>query len=185
MPTWPGTQIKTISFPSLDKFIYNCRIWPKIGWSNFELNIAVKDDKESDSIKNDCMRNTLFSFFFLALRSFWWGHMWCVSLEWRTDWIDCELSLFTPCSRLRRRNVKKQKKTKKHHAASSVALHGLQDHCGQRIEYRTRNSEAGCAIPSLALVRGIAVDNILQTFHQKIASNVVNFEVMVISCINS
>ena len=53
MPTWPGTQIKTISLPSLDKFIYNSRIWPKIGWSNFRLNIAVKDDKESDSIKND------------------------------------------------------------------------------------------------------------------------------------
>ena len=53
MPTWPGTQIKTISLPSLDKFIYNCRIWPKRGWSNFRLNIAVKDDKESDSTKND------------------------------------------------------------------------------------------------------------------------------------
>ena len=29
-----------------------------------------------------------------------------VRLEWRTDWIDCERSLFTPCSWLRRRNVK-------------------------------------------------------------------------------
>ena len=37
--------------------------------------------------------------------SFWWGHMQCVHLEWRTDWIDCERSLFTPCSWLRRRNV--------------------------------------------------------------------------------
>ena len=37
-------------------------------------------------------------------------------------------------------------------AASSVALHGLPeaDHCEQRIEYRTRNSEASCSIPSLA-----------------------------------
>ncbi len=35
-------------------------------------------------------------------------------------------------------------------AASSVALHGLPeaDHCGQRIEYKTRNSEAGCSIVS-------------------------------------
>ena len=28
MPTWPGTQIKTISFPSLVKFVCNSRIWP-------------------------------------------------------------------------------------------------------------------------------------------------------------
>ena len=30
-----------------------------------------------------------------------------VRLEWQTDWIDCECLLFTPCSWLRRRNVKK------------------------------------------------------------------------------
>ena len=45
------------------------------------------------------------SSFFRVLRSFWWGHLCCARLEWRTDWIDCERSLFTPCSRLRR-NVK-------------------------------------------------------------------------------
>ena len=35
-------------------------------------------------------------------------------------------------------------------AASSLALHGLPkaDHCRQRGEYRTRNSETGCSIPS-------------------------------------
>ena len=68
-----------------------------------------------------------------------------VRLEWRTDWIDCERSLFTPCSWLRRRHVKQSWVCS---AVSSVALHGLP--CGQRIEYRTRNSEAGCSIPSLA-----------------------------------
>ena len=39
--------------------------------------------------------------------SFWQGHMWCVHLEQRTGWIDCEHLLFTPCSWLRR-NVKKK-----------------------------------------------------------------------------
>ena len=36
-------------------------------------------------------------------------------------------------------------------AASSVALHGLPkaDHLGQRIEYKTRNSEADFSVPSL------------------------------------
>ena len=46
------------------------------------------------------------SFFpFSPLQSFWWGHMQCVSLEWRTDWIDCERSLFTLCSWLRRKSA--------------------------------------------------------------------------------
>ena len=91
----------------------------------------------------------LFLFFFRVLRSFGRGHMRCVRLEWRTDWIDCECSLFTPCSWLRRRNVKQSSVAS---AALSEALHGLPeaDHSEQRIEYRTRNSEAGCSIPSLA-----------------------------------
>ena len=72
-----------------------------------------------------------------------------VRLEWRTDWIDCERSLFTPCSWLRRFFFFLIIGTS---AASSVAVHGLPeaDHCEQRIEYRTRNSEASCSIPSLA-----------------------------------
>ena len=38
-----------------------------------------------------------------------------VRLEWRTDWIDCGRSLFTPCSWLRRNKYKnKQTKTKNH-----------------------------------------------------------------------
>ena len=51
---------------------------------------------------------------------------------------------------------KKCKKSTVSSAASSVALHGLPkaDHCGQRIEYRTRNSEDSCSIPSLASVCG-------------------------------
>ena len=80
-----------------------------------------------------------------------------VRLEWRTDWIDCGRSLFTPCSWLRRNKYKnkqtnKNKKSSVASAASSVTLRGLPkaDHCGQRSQYRTRNSEAGCSIPSLA-----------------------------------
>ena len=51
--------------------------------------------------------------------------------------------------------IKKKKCLKKllvASAASSVMLHGLPeaDHCEQRIEYRTRNSEASCSIVSLA-----------------------------------
>ena len=94
------------------------------------------------------LETLLFLFFTQVLWSFWQGHMWCVRLEWQTDWIDCERSLFTPCSWLRR-NVKKSSVAS---AASSVVLHGLPeaDHCEQRIEYRTRNSEAS-SIPSLTL----------------------------------
>ena len=53
---------------------------------------------------------------------------------------------------LRSRNVKINKIISVDSAASSVALHGLPeaDHCQQRIEYRTRNSEASRSIPSLA-----------------------------------
>ena len=97
-------------------------------------------------------KNTFFFFFFYSciLQSFWQGHMRCVCLEWQTDWIDCELSLFTR-SWLRRRNV--IKKSSVASATSSVALHGLPeaDHCEQRIKYRTRNSEASYSIPSLTL----------------------------------
>ena len=53
MPTWPGTQIKTITFPSLVRSIYSSRICTKIGWSYFKLNTALSDESESDSIKND------------------------------------------------------------------------------------------------------------------------------------
>ena len=47
---------------------------------------------------------------------------------------------------------KKCKKSSVASAASAVALHGLPEvnHCGQRIELRTRNSEASCPVPSLA-----------------------------------
>ena len=53
MPTWPGTQTKTVSFPSLVKSIYSPRIWTKTGCSYFRLNIAFSDESESGSIKND------------------------------------------------------------------------------------------------------------------------------------
>ena len=133
-----------------------------------------------------CARNT--SFFRPRTTVFLAGpHAVCIRLEWRTDWIDCERSSFTPCSWLRRRNErkkskKKEKKKKKKSsvasAASSVALHGLPeaDHCEQKIEYRTRNSEASCSIPPR--------DNLLQVSHLKIASNMISFEVSIISRIN-
>ena len=47
MPTWPGTQIKTISFPSLVKSIYSSRICTKTGCSYFRLNIAFSDESKS------------------------------------------------------------------------------------------------------------------------------------------
>ena len=53
VPTWPGTQTKTISFPSLIKSIYSSRIWTKTGYSYFRLNIAFSDESGSDSMKND------------------------------------------------------------------------------------------------------------------------------------
>ena len=53
MPTWPGTQIKTISFPALVISVYNSKIWTKTGWSYFRFNIDCNDKRESDNIKND------------------------------------------------------------------------------------------------------------------------------------
>jgi len=41
MPTWPGTQIKTISLPCLVIFVYNSKIWTKTGWSYFRFNILL------------------------------------------------------------------------------------------------------------------------------------------------
>ena len=35
MPTWPETQMKTISLPSLVISVYNSKIWTKTGWSYF------------------------------------------------------------------------------------------------------------------------------------------------------
>ena len=55
-------------------------------------------------LSNVCYVLETLLFSFHILWSFWRGHMWCVCLEWRTDWIDCERSLFTLCSWLRRRN---------------------------------------------------------------------------------
>ena len=52
MPTWPGTQMNTISLPSLVIFVYNSKIGTKTGWSYFRLNIDCNDERESD-IKND------------------------------------------------------------------------------------------------------------------------------------
>ena len=111
------------------------------------------------------MRYKHFFFFLLFLRGYY-GLSRGVRLEWRTDW---------------RRNVKKSSVAS---AASSVALHRLPeaDHCEQRIEYRTRNSEASCSVRSLASDCG--VHNLLQVSHIKIAWNMVSSEVSIISRIN-
>ena len=53
MPTWPGTQMKTISLPSLVISVYISKIWTKTGWSYFRFNIDCNDERESDNIKND------------------------------------------------------------------------------------------------------------------------------------
>ena len=53
MPTWPGTQMKTISLASLVIFVYKSNIWTKTGWSYLRLYIDCKDQRESDTIKND------------------------------------------------------------------------------------------------------------------------------------
>ena len=59
-----------------------------------------------------CARNT--SFFRPRTTVFLAGpHAVCIRLEWRTDWIDCEHSSFTPCSWLGRRNERKKKERKK------------------------------------------------------------------------
>ena len=50
MPTWLGTQMKTISLPSLVISVYNSKIWTKTGWSYFRFNI---DERESDNTKKD------------------------------------------------------------------------------------------------------------------------------------
>ena len=42
MPTWPGTQTETISFPSLVNFICSSKIFIRIGWSYLRLDIAWK-----------------------------------------------------------------------------------------------------------------------------------------------
>ena len=44
MPTWPGTQIKTVSLPSLVSSNYASKSCTKIGWSYFRLNIACSDE---------------------------------------------------------------------------------------------------------------------------------------------
>ena len=61
-------------------------------------------------------------------------------------------SVFLIRKKRKKERKEKEKKSSVASAASSAALHGLPeaDHREQRIEYRTRNSEAGCSIPSLA-----------------------------------
>ena len=53
MPTWPGTQMKTISLCALVIFVYNSKICTKTGWSYFRFKIDCNDERESDNIKND------------------------------------------------------------------------------------------------------------------------------------
>ena len=53
MPTWPGTQMKTVSFPSPVISVYYSKIWTKIGWSYFRFNIDCNDERETDNINNN------------------------------------------------------------------------------------------------------------------------------------
>ena len=48
MPAWPGTQMKTISLPSLVISVCNSKIWTKTFFY-----IDCNDERESDNIKND------------------------------------------------------------------------------------------------------------------------------------
>ena len=53
MPTWPGTQMKTVSLPSLVISVYYSKIWTKTGWSYFRFNIDCNDERETDNINNN------------------------------------------------------------------------------------------------------------------------------------
>ena len=53
MPTWPGTQTKTISFPFRIKSECGSWIFIRIGWPSFILCKAWRDDKESDKTRKD------------------------------------------------------------------------------------------------------------------------------------
>ena len=50
MPTWPGTQLKTISFPSLVDSICSFKFCIRIGWSDIRSD---SDERESDNIRTD------------------------------------------------------------------------------------------------------------------------------------
>ena len=133
----------------------------------------------------DCqLRAMPYIYKFRALWSFWWGRMQYVRLEWRTDWIDCEHSLFTPCSWLRR-NVKKI-------IGSLCCIVGsalwLTKSRSLRTEDRGSNTELGIAKP-VALFHHShrIVESSWQSspdISLKIASNMVSFEVLIISRIN-
>ena len=99
-----------------------------------------------------CARNTSFFLFFLFSRTtvFLAGpHAVCPF--GMADWLN-RLRAFIIYTVFLIKKKKCKKKSSVASAASSVALHGLPeaDHCEQRIEYRTRNSEASYSIPSLA-----------------------------------
>ena len=82
---------------------------------------------------------------------------------------------------------KKCEKSSVASAALSVALCGLplrsrSLRAEDRIQNQEQRSRLCCSITRIRL--WIAADNLLQTFHRKIASNIVSFEVLLISRIN-
>ena len=106
-----------------------------------------------------CARNT----FFRALRSSWVGTIQRVHLEWRIDWIDCELSLFTPCSWLRR-NVKI---ISSHcYIIGSTSWLLVKANAGRGLN--TRPGIAKPVTPFHHSHRIAAVNNLHQTFHQRL-----------------
>ena len=53
MPTWTGTQIKTVSLPSLVSYTCSSKTFIRIRWSDFRLDIAWREGNESDNTRDD------------------------------------------------------------------------------------------------------------------------------------
>ena len=93
-----------------------------------------------------CARNT----FFLSFAYHFLAGPHAVCPFGMADWLNrLRAFIIYTVFLIKNKNVKKSSVAS---VASSVTLHGLPeaDHCEQRIEYRTGNSEASYSIPSLA-----------------------------------
>ena len=96
---------------------------------------------------------THFLIFFLLLAYYsLFGGATCVVPVWNGGLTESTASKFIIYTVFLIKKKKCKKKKKKKSSVASVALYGSPeaDHCEQRFEYRTRNSEASCSIPSLA-----------------------------------
>ena len=98
---------------------------------------------------------TLFFFFFYPRTTVFLAGPHAVCPFGMADWLNrLRVFIIYTVFLIKKKKCKKKKKSKTiiGSLSSSVSLHGLPeaDHCEQRIEYRMRNSEASCSIPSLA-----------------------------------